>query len=246
MKINTFARLSLGLVTAALVLSLAGAPSAVALDDKPKTTEKDHGKDHKDHKDHDHANDKSKDKSKEAKGAKVGEKAPEFTLKDVAGAEVKLADLNKDGTIVVIEWFNPDCPFIVKHHEKNTTFADLHTKYSDKKVKFVAINSSAAGKEGYGQERNMKAKTDWKIAYPILLDESGAIGKAYGAKTTPHCFVIDKNGVLAYQGAIDDNKSPTEKGKTNYVANALDNLLAGKAVETSETKPYGCSVKYGT
>lgn len=199
----------------------------------------DHKKDTKEHKE---LKDKKKDEGKA--GAAIGALAPEFKLTDTAGKDVSLADFK--GKIVVIEWFNPDCPFIVKHHSKLTTFNDLHKKYSDKGVVFLGINSSAAGKEGAGKERNAKAVTEFKIPYPVLLDESGKIGKAYGAQTTPHCFVINKDGVLAYKGAIDDDRSADKAGKTNYVAKALDEILAGQSVSTSETKPYGCGVKYGS
>lgn len=176
--------------------------------------------------------------------AQVGSAAPDFTLVDVDGKEHKLSSYA--GKIVVLEWFNPDCPFVKKHHDKNKTFANLYSTYKGKDVVFLAINSGAAGKEGAGKERNVKAKTDYKIEYPILLDENGTVGREYGAKTTPHMYVIDKTGILAYAGAIDDNESASTVGQTNYVAKALDEILAGKPVTTKTTKAYGCSVKYAS
>ncbi len=189
---------------------------------------------------------KIEDAKKKAAGtpAKVGDEAPAFKLVDTDGNTVMLSDLTKDGNIVVLEWFNPGCPFVVKHHEKLTTFKDLTKKYEGKKVKFVAINSSAKGQEGNGQETNKKAKKDFAMSYPVLLDESGDVGRSYGAQRTPHMFVI-KDNKIAYMGAIDDNSSADEAGKVNYVEKAVDALLAGTSVETTETKPYGCGVKYG-
>jgi len=227
----------------AIALGLAGGV-AFAQDTKPATppAEKDDHKDH-DHKDGDHK-DHSHDKkdTKKAETAKIGESAPEFVLQDTAGKSVSLASFK--GKVVVLEWFNPDCPFIVKHHKTATTFNDLNTTYGPKGVVFLAINSSADGNQGSGNERNAKAKTDFKMEYPILMDASGKVGKSYGAKTTPHCFIIAKDGKLMYSGAIDDDKSTGPSGKTNFVAKALDEILAGKPVTTAQTKPYGCSVKY--
>ncbi|MFT3683561.1 MAG: thioredoxin family protein [Phycisphaerales bacterium] len=175
--------------------------------------------------------------------AKIGEKAPEFTLKDTEGKDVKLADFK--GKIVVLEWFNPGCPFVKKHHETLDTMTKTAAAYKDKGVVWLAVNSGSEGKQGAAAEENAKAKKDWKIEYPILLDTKGETGKAYGAKTTPHMFVIDKDGKLAYAGAIDNNSSPKTAGEKNYVKNAVDELLAGKKVSESETTSYGCNVKYG-
>ncbi len=178
-------------------------------------------------------------------GIQIGDVAPAFSLTDTDGKTVDLATILKDGDkIVVLEWYNPDCPFVKKHHENNTTFKDLYTKYQDKKVVFLAINSGAKGEQGFGKERNAKAKKDDSIAYPILLDENGEVGRTYGAQRTPHMFVIGKTGKIEYQGAIDDDSSVDSAGKTNYVDKALGELLAGTSVTTTETKPYGCSVKY--
>lgn len=180
---------------------------------------------------------------KAAPVAKLGETAPDFTLKDTDGKEVKLSEIGKD-KIVVLEWFNFGCPFVKKHHEKFDTMTKLANDYKDKGVVWIAICSSGEGKEGAGKEANAKIKKEWKMEYPILLDESGATGKAYGAKTTPHMYVIGKDGKLAYRGAIDNDRSPGKQGDKNYVKNALEELLAGKKVTEAETTAYGCGVKY--
>ena len=180
---------------------------------------------------------------KEHKGAKVGEAAPAFTLKDTDGKEVSLKTYTDAGKIVVVEWFNSGCPFVVRHHEKYTTMKDTAAKYGDK-VQWIAINSGGPGKEGHGKDKAAIEK--WKISWPVLIDEDGKVGKAYGAQTTPHMFVIDAKGVLQYAGAIDnDRQDQMEKSKkVNYVDQAISEILAGTPVSTKETKAYGCSVKY--
>ena len=190
---------------------------------------------------------KGEKNDKADKGSKTptsGDAAPDFTLKGLDGKEVTLSALTKEGKIVVIQWFNPDCPFVVKHYEKGAnTFNDLHAKYSSKNVVLVGINSGAAGKQGAGKERNEKAVKDWKIAYPILMDESGKVGQAYGAKRTPEMFIVTPDGKIAYHGAICDDRGMSV-GKTIYVAKALDEILAKSNVMTAKTEPYGCGVKY--
>jgi peroxiredoxin len=176
--------------------------------------------------------------------AVVGAPAPDFELRDTDGREHRLSDYVAQGKTVVLEWFNPECPFVRKHHEKYRTMVDAYAKYRSKDVVWLAINSAAPGKQGYGLERNQEAKRKFGMEYPLLLDESGSVGRSYGAKTTPHMFVISK-GNLVYAGAIDDNPSPGTLGATNHVAKALDEVLAGKPVQTAQTKSYGCSVKYG-
>lgn len=175
--------------------------------------------------------------------AKVGETAPAFELTDTDGKTVKLADY-KD-KIVVLEWFNPECPVIVKHHKTQTTFNDLYKEFEAKGVVFLAINSGASGMQGHGKELNAKMKKEFALPYPVLLDESGKVGKAYGAKTTPHVFIIGKDGKLAYQGAVDNQKKPGDKDYKSYAKQALDQVIKGETVTESETKPYGCGVKYG-
>jgi peroxiredoxin len=175
--------------------------------------------------------------------AKVGEKAPDFTLTDTSGKTFSLADATKEGKIVVLEWFNPECPVVVNHHEKNPTFKNMVGEFSGKDVVIVAINSTAAGKPGSEKSLNADKAKAWGMNYPVLLDADGKVGRQYGAKTTPHMFVIDKNGTLAYAGAID-NGSAAKTGDTNHVTQAVNELLAGQTVTTAETRPYGCSVKY--
>jgi len=174
--------------------------------------------------------------------AKVGDVAPDFTLKDTDGKDVKLADFK--GKIVVLEWFNPECPFVKKHHVTLDTMTKLAKEYKDKNVVWLAINSGADGQQGSGKDANAKARTDYKMDYPVLLDPTGATGKAYGAKTTPHMFVIDKDGKIAYAGAIDNDRGPRKAGDKNYVKNAVDEVIAGKKVTDTTTDPYGCAVKY--
>lgn len=183
----------------------------------------------------------SNNMKKDTVGTNPGNTAPGFELKDLDGKTVKLSDYK--GKTVVIEWFNPGCPVIVRHHKANT-FADLYKEFSSKGIVFLAINSSGPGKEGNGVDANKKAKDEWKIEYPILLDEDGKTGKAYGAKTTPHMFIIDKDGKVAYNGAIDDNERNDKKEVKNYVRQALNEILAGKGVTNSQTRAYGCGVKY--
>ena len=175
--------------------------------------------------------------------AKVGDKAPDFTLTDTSGKTWTLADATKEGKIVVLEWFNPECPVIVNHHEKNPTFKNMAGEFSGKDVVIVAINSTATGKPGSEKSLNADKAKAWGLDYPVLLDGDSKVARQYGAKTTPHMFVIDKNGTLAYAGAID-NGSAAKVGDTNYVTQAVNELLAGQTVTTAETRPYGCSVKY--
>lgn len=175
--------------------------------------------------------------------AKIGEKAPSFTLTDVNGKTFTLADATKEGKIVVLQWFNPECPAVKMHHTKNPTFKNMVAEWEGKDVVMVAINSGAEGKQGADKDENIQAAKDFGMTYPVLMDTTGEVGKSYGAKVTPHMFVIDKNGVLAYAGAIDNAKR-TEVGDTNYVTMAVNELLAGQTVTTTETKAYGCGVKY--
>ena len=176
----------------------------------------------------------------------VGSGAPAFTLKDTSGKEHSLSDYK--GKFVVLEWFNEGCPFVKKHYTSGN-MQKLQQEYTGKDVVWLSINSSAPGKEGHvTAETAQKTISEWKMnATKILLDHDGKVGKMYGAKTTPHMFVIDKEGKLVYQGAIDSKPSSDTadvEGAENYVKVALDSSMAGKPVATSSTKPYGCSVKY--
>ncbi|MBA4378103.1 MAG: thioredoxin family protein [Gemmatimonas sp.] len=173
-----------------------------------------------------------------------GAKAPDFDLVDTAGNHHSLQKYLADGQIVVLEWFNPDCPFIVKHHKLHRTMDTTFAAVKDQGVVWLAVNSSAPGKSGHGAERNAKAVEEYGMTFPVLLDPTGAAGMAYEARNTPTMFVIGRDGLIAYAGAIDDDKSPQVLGGTNHVAAALAAVLAGGKPDVAETKPYGCSVKY--
>ncbi|MBM4051869.1 MAG: redoxin domain-containing protein [Planctomycetes bacterium] len=166
---------------------------------------------------------------------KVGEAAPDFTLKGADGKEYKLADYK--GKVVVLEWINPGCPVCRKVCEEGKVGSMMKScKEMDADVVFLFINSTAATANDPKSSADYLAKN--KIEAPALIDGDGKVGHAYGAKTTPHCFVIAKDGKLAYDGAIDN------EGSKNYVVEAVKALKEGKAPEPSTTKPYGCGVKY--
>ena len=174
-----------------------------------------------------------------------GTPAPDFTLTDLDGKQVQLASLR--GKTVVLEWFNPGCPFVRYSHGEGP-LKELAKKHTAGGVVWLAINSGAPGQEGAGADVNKTARQEWAMEYPILVDESGQVGKAYDAKTTPHMYVIDPNGQIVYRGALDNaplGKAPAD-GQVNYVENALASLASGKPVEVPETKAYGCSVKYAS
>jgi peroxiredoxin len=176
-----------------------------------------------------------------AAAAHIGAPAPDFDLTAVDGKHVKLSDLR--GKIVVLEWFNPGCPFVQQSHGPGGVLEGLAAKHPE--VTWLAINSGAPGKEGSGRDVNATAAGGWKMDYPILLDEAGAAGRAYGAKSTPQMAIIDASGALVYAGAIDNAPLGKVTGThTNYVEKALAEIAAGKPVSTPETKSYGCSVKY--
>lgn len=172
---------------------------------------------------------------KHADMAKVGSPAPAFTLKDSAGKSVSLADFK--GKIVVLEWMNPGCP-VCKGKMEDGSVAKMmsDSKAVSSDVAFLFINSTASMADKPAESGSYLSAN--KIVAPALIDGDGAVGHLYGAKTTPHCFVIDANGTLAYAGAIDD------QGSKNYVVNAVTALKAGKEVSPATTKAYGCSVKY--
>lgn len=171
-------------------------------------------------------------------GVAVGQAAPDFTLTDTAGKSVSLSDYA--GEVVVLEWLNPDCPY-VKRHYKAGTMKRLATTYGAEGVVWLTINTTNYMDAAANAE--FKAAND--LPYPILVDQSGEVGHLYGAATTPHMYIIDGDGKLVYVGAIDDDpRGDRGDGATNYVAAALDEVLAGNSVTTAETRPYGCSVKY--
>ena len=171
------------------------------------------------------------------KYAKPVPKAPDFTLTDHAGKKRRLSDYR--GKVVVLEWINPDCP-ISRRHYTTPTMKTLAGKYGPKGVVWLAINTT----HYWTPAKNKAWIEKYSLPYPILDDSSGEVGRLYGAKTTPDMRIIDKTGRLVYSGAIDDNPRGKLAKPTNYVAKALDELLAGKKVATAQTRPYGCSVKY--
>lgn len=171
--------------------------------------------------------------------------APDFTLKDLDGKERKLSEFA--GKWVVLEWTNYSCPFVKKHYGPKSMQA-TQKAWTDKGVVWLSICSSAEGREGYLSPEDWKKAVAEQGAVPtaLLLDGDGTVGHLYGARTTPDMRVIDPKGRLVYTGAIDDDpsmKSDPTKAK-NYVSAALEAGMAGKAIETPETKPYGCGVKY--
>lgn len=179
-------------------------------------------------------------------GAELGKPAPDFKLKDLDGKEVSLSQFK--GKTVVLEWFNPECPFVKAAHGKGS-LVDTAKKQQGKGVVWLSINSGAPGKQGHGVEKNKEGVKTFAMANPVLLDESGTVGKAYGATNTPHLFVIDAAGTLVYRGAIDNSpdgegQSPKDGKLVNYVDAALEDLAAKRAVKTADTKAYGCGVKY--
>ena len=176
----------------------------------------------------------------------IGQPAPAFTAMDTNGNEVSLETLK--GKVVVLEWTNHLCPFVVKHYGSGN-MQSLQAKAKELGVTWVSIVSSAEGNQGHTTPEEANAVMVEKGAMPAhrILDPQGTIGHLYQAKTTPHMFVIDAEGVLRYQGAIDDNPSPRQSavdGATNYVLAAMTALTEGKTVEVAETRSYGCSVKY--
>ncbi len=176
----------------------------------------------------------------------VGKPAPEFSA---LGSDGKTYGLKTfAGKFVVLEWLNHGCPFVKKHYEGRNIQA-LQKEYTDKGVIWLSVISSAPGKQGHSSatEANAASKDHGASPTAVLLDESGAVGHLYDAKTTPHVFIVDPKGVLVYAGAIDDQPSfdgATLAGAQSYVRAALDEAMAGKPVTVASTKAYGCSVKY--
>ena len=180
-----------------------------------------------------------------ALAANVGQPAPDFTLPDLSGKAVKLSDLK--GKVVVLEWVNPDCPYVQKHYN-SANMPGLQKEYSGK-VTWLTINSTREGHSEFKSPQQMQSWMKEKGGAPAatLLDRDSKVGKLYGAVTTPHMYVIDPKGTLVYVGAIDDKRStnPADvKTAKNYVRAALGETMAGKAVSTASTTPYGCTVKY--
>lgn len=183
-----------------------------------------------------------------ASALEIGKPAPNFTLEGTAAkrGEVSLSDYK--GKIVVLEWLNHGCPFVRKHYDSGN-MQSLQKTYTGKNIIWLSIISSAPGKQGHvDKEGAIKQVVENKSsATNVLLDPTGKVGRLYGAKTTPHMYIVDKDGTLVYQGAIDD-KADTDKASIpsskNYVALALENLLNDQRVLIGKTKAYGCQVKY--
>lgn len=178
----------------------------------------------------------------------TGKPAPDFKLKNAGGkdAEIKLSSFK--GKVVVLEWLNHGCPFVRKHYDSGN-MQKLQAKYVGKNVVWLSIVSSAPGKQGFvnAEEALQEMHKHKSAATNVLLDPTGEVGKLYEAKTTPHMFIINKDGILAYQGAIDDQPDTEQSSipnAKNYITEALDLILANKNVGQATTKAYGCGVKY--
>jgi peroxiredoxin len=171
----------------------------------------------------------------------AGRPAPPFTLKSFDDKTIRLTEYR--GKTVVLEWLNFECPFVKYHYGKPKTMIKLANKYKDKNVVWLAVNSTSHTTP----EANKEFAQQQKLPYSILDDRSGRVGRAYGAKTTPHMYIINPRGRIVYEGAIDNaplGKTPEGKDLVNHVDKALGEMITGKMVSTKETKPYGCTVKY--
>ena len=175
----------------------------------------------------------------------VGTTAPPFTLTSSDGRQVSLADFK--GKTVVLEWFNIGCPFVKKHYQ-NGDMPKLQAEITGKGVVWLTINSTESGHRDYmdAAKSEQFRTSNNMMSSALLLDAEGTVGKAYGAKTTPHMFIVSADGALLYRGAIDDDATTdgTPSKATNHVRNAIGEILSGKPVSVKETDPYGCSVKY--
>ncbi len=181
-----------------------------------------------------------------AQEAQIDESAPDFTLIDSNGNEHTLSYYS--GKFVVLEWINYECPFVKKHYN-SSNMQNLQKFYTEKDVVWLTICSSASGKQGYFSvdEINERSEEHGAAFTGYLIDEEGGVGKMYGAKTTPHMYIINPEGILIYAGGIDNKKSTNVddiKIATNYVIEALERAMEGEEVEVKVSQPYGCSVKY--
>lgn len=176
----------------------------------------------------------------------VGQPAPDFSATDSNGKTHKLSDLK--GEYVVLEWLNHSCPFVRKHYDSGN-MQETQAMVTATGATWLSVVSSAPGKEGYMTPEQTNAAIKKNGAHPaaVLLDPDGDLGKQYGARTTPHIFIIDPEGTLVYQGAIDSVRSTNQadiKGAKNYVSAAFASLSSSQPIEDADTAPYGCSVKY--
>jgi peroxiredoxin len=179
-------------------------------------------------------------------GVQVGQSAPDFTLPDTNGQSHQLSEYK--GKYVVLEWYNPDCPFVRKHYGSGNMQA-LQKEFTARGVVWLSIDSSAQGQEGNypAAKLNEIASSQGVARTALLLDPEGKVGHEYGAKTTPDMYIISPQGTLVYEGAIDSKPSTNWddlKTATNYVRVALQSAMSGKTVAQTNTRPYGCSVKY--
>jgi peroxiredoxin len=176
----------------------------------------------------------------------VGSAAPDFSAPDANGKTQSLAEYK--GKYVVLEWFNPECPFVKKHYGGGN-MQKLQQEYTGKGVVWLTVDSNAPGTEGnITADQAKKIMDSWKTKQTaLLLDPESKVAKLYGAKNTPNMVIINPEGKIVYEGAIDSKATPNPAdipSSTNYVKSALDESLAGKPVSNAQTKPYGCSVKY--
>jgi peroxiredoxin len=180
-----------------------------------------------------------------AAGPEIGATAPDFTLTDTNGDTHSLSDFA--GKIVVLEWTNPNCPFVVRHYRDDLMPA-LQRKYGEKGVVWLVINSTHPEHRDYETNESLNTIfTGWNEAYTAqLVDLDGSVGRAYEAQTTPHMYVIDTEGVLHYNGAIDDDPRGNKEfdERVQYLEDALKKVMEGEEVGTATTRPYGCTVKY--
>ncbi|GAM98488.1 PPO candidate 1 [alpha proteobacterium U9-1i] len=187
--------------------------------------------------------------TREAEAAvQTGAQAPAFSVRDASGATRTLAEFA--GRTVVLEWTNHGCPYVRKHYDAGN-MQMLQREAADANVVWLQVISSAQGEQGYldGAGAQARVRTDNAAPAATLLDPTGVMGRAYGARNTPHMYIINGQGRLVYQGAIDDRPSArpnTLEGANNYVRAALADIAAGRPVATAETTPYGCSIKYAT
>ena len=180
---------------------------------------------------------KEEPKKEKAVAAEIGKAAPAFTLKDLDGKEVKLSDYK--GKIVVLEWFQPSCPYCVKGYDEGGNCRSTAEKLAKDGVVYLLVNSSNPDHPDSKLDANKEFFKSRKISHTVLMDADGKVGRAYGAKSTPHCMVIDAKGNLAYRGAIDNAMEKDAKEKVNYVETAVRELKADKKVTQTETRSYG-------
>lgn len=169
--------------------------------------------------------------------------AGDFTLTDTAGEQHQLFEYLDADKTVVLEWFNPQCPVSRRYHSPERVMAAAYDALAESDLVWLAINSGAPGNQGHGLDINRQAIIDWEIGYPVLLDESGEVGRAFGAKTTPHMFVVRPDRVIAYDGAIDDSGG-RGTATENLVVSAVTACRLGRLPENSRNRAFGCSVKY--